>query len=176
MTSANTTSTNNTNAYPPANMAHRTLTQSTTSTQASLEPASPDASSQTFCFNKPAPRSTPSAEHNFFGAIKEKIRERSRSRSRASRSRERSPMPPSRVSTSSSTSTSPSPSQQLRHVNSSSTTSSTLSRTPAANKRQSTDSSYSYYYGRHSNQWLFGGFSVRETVKGAYHHFRHDSH
>lgn len=51
-----------------------------------------------------------------------------------------------------------------------------MSPTPVANKRQSTDSSYSYYYGRHSNQWLFGGFSVRESVKGAYHHFRGDSH
>ncbi|KAK7726723.1 hypothetical protein SLS57_003284 [Botryosphaeria dothidea] len=156
-------------------MAHRTYTQSSTSTRAS-EPMSPDATSQTFCFDKPAPRSTPSAEQNFFGAIKEKIRDRSRSRSRASRSRSRSPMPPSRISTSSSTSASPTRGQQLRHVNSSSTTSSTMSPTPVANKRQSTDSSYSYYYGRHSNQWLFGGFSVRESVKGAYHHFRGDSH
>lgn len=157
-------------------MAHRTYTQSSTSTKASLDPMSPDASSQTFCFNKPIPRSAPSAEHNFFGAIKEKIRDRSRSRSgqRESRSRSRSPMPPTRLGSSSSSSASPTRDQQLRHVSSASTTDS-MSPTPLSQKRQSTDSSYSYYYGRHSNQWLFGGFSVRESFKGAYHHFRHDS-
>ncbi|KAF4542699.1 uncharacterized protein LTHEOB_7429 [Lasiodiplodia theobromae] len=152
---------------PQSNMATRTYTQSSTSTRASVEPASPSANSQTFCFNntKPIPRSVPSAEQNFFGAIKEKIRERSRSRSRDSRSR--SPMPPTHLH--SSPSASPVRSQEVRRVNSSSTTSSTLS--PAPTKRQSTDSSH-FYYGRHTNQWLFGGFSVRETVKDAYHHIR----
>ncbi|KXJ96396.1 hypothetical protein Micbo1qcDRAFT_154956 [Microdochium bolleyi] len=30
------------------------------------------------------------------------------------------------------------------------------------------DEARSYYYGRHSNKWLFGGFSVRDTVGGAF--------
>lgn len=54
--------------------------------------------------------------------------------------------------------------------------SSTLSResgassTSTANKRHSTTSSF--YSGRHSNEWLFGGFSVTDTVKDAYHYLR----
>ncbi|KKY19592.1 hypothetical protein UCDDS831_g05251 [Diplodia seriata] len=170
------TSTSTTTTNPQSAMAHRTFTQSSASTRASVEAGSPSADSQTFCFNnnKPIPRSVPSAEQNFFGAIKEKIRERSRSRSRVPRSRSRSPMPPTRLDSSGSPSASPVRSHEVRRVDSSSTTSSTLS--PAPSKRQSTDSSYSYYYGRHTNQWLFGGFSVRETVKDAYHHIRGESH
>ncbi|OJD35116.1 uncharacterized protein BKCO1_19000148 [Diplodia corticola] len=165
-----------TTTNPQSAMAHRTFTQSSASTRASVEPVSPSANSQTFCFNntKPIPRSVPLAEQNFFGAIKEKIRERSRSRSRTPRSRERSPMPPTRLPSSGSPSASPVRSHAVRRVDSSSTTSSTWS--PAPSKRQSTDSSYSYYYGRHTNQWLFGGFSVRETVKDAYNHMRGESH
>jgi hypothetical protein len=29
------------------------------------------------------------------------------------------------------------------------------------------------HYGRHSNDWLFGGFSVRETVRDGFEKLRH---
>jgi len=35
-------------------------------------------------------------------------------------------------------------------------------------RTSSQDEARSYYYGRHSNKWLFGGFSVRDTVGGAF--------
>ena len=31
--------------------------------------------------------------------------------------------------------------------------------------RSSTSSSEDFYYGRHANQWLFGNFSIRDTVR-----------
>ncbi|KAH7039944.1 uncharacterized protein B0I36DRAFT_343764 [Microdochium trichocladiopsis] len=43
---------------------------------------------------------------------------------------------------------------------------------PSHHRHRSSTSSHDeargYYYGRHSNKWLFGGFSVRDTVGGAF--------
>ncbi|KAL4936711.1 hypothetical protein BDV06DRAFT_88393 [Aspergillus oleicola] len=45
-----------------------------------------------------------------------------------------------------------------------------MSRSGSNNSRKSTESrrrydNTVYHYGRHSNYWLFGGFSVRDTVR-----------
>ncbi|BCR89738.1 uncharacterized protein ACHE_50936A [Aspergillus chevalieri] len=32
------------------------------------------------------------------------------------------------------------------------------------------------HYGRHSNDWLFGGFSLRDTVRGGVERLRHHNH
>lgn len=100
----------------------------------------------------------------FFGAITERLRERSRSRSRpdASRKRANSPMvlPPEQLTTARP--------QQARHV-SQPTPTQAPAKAPRPslqdNGRMSTGGS-DPWRGRHSNEWLFGGFSVRNTARG----------
>ncbi|KAF1931597.1 uncharacterized protein M421DRAFT_417361 [Didymella exigua CBS 183.55] len=102
----------------------------------------------------------------FFGAITERLSERSRSRSRAdaSRKRSKSPMilPPEQLPTGRS--------QQARHISQP-----TPNQPPAKvsrpslqeNGRTSTGGS-DPWRGRHSNDWLFNGFSFRDTAREAF--------
>lgn len=115
-----------------------------------------------------SPTSAPSSPTSraFFGAITERLRERSRSRSRADASREqtKSPMtlPPEQLPTARS--------QQVRHV-SQTTPSQAPTKTPRPslqeNGRTSTGGS-DPWRGRHSNDWLFNGFSFRDTAREAF--------
>ncbi|KAK8204890.1 hypothetical protein IWZ01DRAFT_544547 [Phyllosticta capitalensis] len=143
----------------------RTFSQSTTSTG----PLSVDATSQTRFINRQSQRSIPSAESNFFGALKQKIRSSSRSRSRSNKTQDHSStiLPPTSMPRDSSQShTRP----RVQRMSSTLSRESGASSTSTANKRHSTTSSF--YSGRHSNEWLFGGFSVTDTVKDAYHYLR----
>ncbi|KAJ4984687.1 hypothetical protein SVAN01_09801 [Stagonosporopsis vannaccii] len=111
-----------------------------------------------------APVSTTSRA--FFGAISERLRERSRSRSRtdAFRKRAKSPtvLPPERLPTARP--------QQMRHASQPAPT-----QVPAKaqrpslqeNGRTSTGAS-DPWRGRHSNDWLFNGFSFRDTAREAF--------
>jgi hypothetical protein len=123
---------------------------------------------------------SPSAADTFFGSIAQKVRGRSRSRNPPqSRAKSRSPLPPTNISTPAgsmpSSPTSPqaptSRPQGARHYSSASQ-SSTSSKSSTTHKRQSGSSTDFAYYGRHTNQWLFGGFSVRETAKNVWEHRR----
>ncbi|KAJ1338690.1 hypothetical protein MN608_01551 [Microdochium nivale] len=73
---------------------------------------------------------------------------------------------PTRRDTSGSCDSSHSTSSSLstRNKNKKNNTTTTRAR---ASSSLSHDEARSYYYGRHSNKWLFGGFSVRDTVGGA---------
>jgi hypothetical protein len=99
---------------------------------------------------------TSRAASDFFGAITARVRGRSRSRSRdTSRQRSKSPMvsPPRHMA-------------QPQHARHSSTTSPTTPTRPSlqAVDRRSTGGS-DPWRGRHSNEWLFGGWSATETAK-----------
>ena len=105
----------------------------------------------------------------FFGAITERLRERSRSRSRAdaSRKRAKSPMvlPPEQIP-----STRP---QQARHVSQPTTIEASAKAVrpdlqQAGRRSTSSSTSTDAWRGRHSNDWLFNGFSVRETARGVF--------
>ncbi|KAI8931433.1 hypothetical protein NX059_011761 [Plenodomus lindquistii] len=84
-----------------------------------------------------SPKVASPTENQFFGAITQRLRGRSRSRSKGpvSRKRSKSPMPPAKTN-------------ETR---------------PGleATGRSASDP----WRGRHSNEWLFGGLSVRETVR-----------
>jgi len=104
----------------------------------------------------PTSRATSPTEQSFFGAITARVRGRSRSRSRdASHKRSKSPMmsPPRHVAQQQ---------QQSRHI--SIATPEQPVRPSMHTKRQSTGSS-DPWRGRHSNEWLFGGWSATETAK-----------
>ncbi|OAL43816.1 hypothetical protein IQ07DRAFT_592883 [Pyrenochaeta sp. DS3sAY3a] len=97
-------------------------------------------------------------EESFFGAITSRIRGRSRSRSRDASRRSKSPMAmppqhvqPRQVSFTSPTRPAPAPVQASR---------------PSLNEtgRRGTTSS-DPWRGRHSNDWLFNGYSVTATAK-----------
>lgn len=115
-----------------------------------------------------SPTSAPSSPTSraFFGAITERLRERSRSRLRAdtSRKRAKSPMvlPPEQLPTARP--------QQARHV-SQPTPTQALAKVPRPrlqeNGRTSTGGS-DPWRGRHSNDWLFNGFSFRDTAREAF--------
>ncbi|KAF2747225.1 hypothetical protein M011DRAFT_467747 [Sporormia fimetaria CBS 119925] len=136
--------------------------------------------SETFSPTSMSPKSA--TERHFFSAIATKVREsRSRSRSRNGKARETSPPPivispeplPRKTNTAESHgSTRP---QQHRHVSTPSqgtmSRSSTASRPIAATRRTSSD----MWRGRHSNDWLFNGFSVTETAKDLFHMGRKSS-
>lgn len=120
-----------------------------------------DSSGQT------SPTSAPSSPTSraFFGAITERLRERSLSRSGAdaSRKRAKSPtiLPPERIPASRP--------QQARQVSQPTTTQySVKAPRPSLreNDRTSTGGS-DPWRGRHSNDWLFNGFSFRDTARGA---------
>ncbi|KAK7515687.1 hypothetical protein IWZ03DRAFT_380177 [Phyllosticta citriasiana] len=156
-------------------MTSRTFSQSSSSSSSSTGPMSLDATSQTHCINDKSQRSTPYAESIFFGALKEKIRSRSRSRSR-SRTRTRTRrtdaqstvvLPPTSMPKDDSQSP---PRPRVQRMSSTLSRETTTSSTSTNYKRHSTTSSF--YSGRHSNEWLFGGFSVTDTVKDAYHYLR----
>ncbi|KAF9696780.1 hypothetical protein EKO04_005343 [Ascochyta lentis] len=116
-----------------------------------------------------SPTSAPASPTSraFFGAITERLRERSRSRSRAdpSRKRAKSPMvmPPEQLPVAQ-----PQPARQASQL--AATQAPAKSTRPALQQdgRRSTSSSSSSdpWRGRHSNDWLFNGFSVRDTAKG----------
>lgn len=141
------------------------------------------------------------AEKNFFGALAQKVRERSRSRSRSRTPQPPNHTSASPTSTRSqptpTSPMSPRPTYSYRHASESSTVSSNSSHSA---KRMSTQSSEQsdwekFTYGRHSNdvckpqslvshmdqciltlsQWLFGGFSVKDTASRIIHHHRRSS-
>ncbi|KAK8155106.1 hypothetical protein BKA80DRAFT_282733 [Phyllosticta citrichinensis] len=145
-------------------MTSRTFSQSSTS---SSGPMSLGATSQTRCINDKSQRSTPSAESKFFGALKEKIRSRSRSRSRENDAQSTTVLPPTSMPKDDSQNP---PRPRVQRMSSTLSRETTASSTSTAYKRHSTTSSF--YSGRHSNEWLFGGFSVTDTVKDAYHFLR----
>jgi hypothetical protein len=125
----------------------------TVDSQSSTEQMSPPTS--------PASPTSPTsrAASDFFGAISARVRGRSRSRSRdASRKRSKSPMvsPPRQIT----------PAAQPQHVRHASTASPTTPTRPAlqAAGRRSTSGSDAWR-GRHSNEWLFGGWSATETAR-----------
>ncbi|KAH3940874.1 hypothetical protein HBH53_210830 [Parastagonospora nodorum] len=102
---------------------------------------------------------TSRAATEFFGAISARVRGRSRSRSRdASRMRTKSPMvpPPKQIAQA----------QHNRNTSTSTTTSPTTPVRPSLQSasRRSTSGS-DMWRGRHSNDWLFGGWSATETAK-----------
>lgn len=102
---------------------------------------------------------TSRAATEFFGAISARVRGRSRSRSRdASRKRAKSPMipPPKQIA-------------QPQHNRNTSTSTMASPTTPVrpslhSTSRQSTSGS-DMWRGRHSNDWLFGGWSATEAAK-----------
>ncbi|KAK7614460.1 hypothetical protein BKA81DRAFT_544 [Phyllosticta paracitricarpa] len=147
-------------------MTSRTFSQSSSS---STGPMSLDATSQTHCINDKSQRSTPYAESIFFGALKEKIRSRSRTRTRTRRTDAQSTavLPPTSMPKDDSQSP---PRPRVQRMSSTLSRETTTSSTSTNYKRHSSTSSF--YSGRHSNEWLFGGFSVTDTVKDAYHYLR----
>lgn len=118
-------------------------------------------------FGQISPTAAPSSPTSraFFGAITERLHERSRSRSRADASRKRAKsttiLPPEQLSVSRP--------QQAQHV-SQPTTTQVSAKAPRPslqeNGRTSTNGS-DPWRGRHSNDWLFNGFSFRDTARGA---------
>lgn len=129
---------------------------STVDSQKSTESA--DQLTPTFTPHSPTTRT-------LFGAITERLRERSRSRSRvdAARKRANSPtiLPPEQFSSTQS--------QQARHISQPAMSeASARAQRPSLqeNGRISTGGS-DPWRGRHSNDWLFGGFSFRDTARGA---------
>ncbi|KAF2631740.1 hypothetical protein BU25DRAFT_407381 [Macroventuria anomochaeta] len=124
-----------------------------------------DSQKSTDSSGQMSPKSAPISPTSrvFFGAITERLeRSRSRSRADASRKRAKSPMvlPPEQL---------PSARPQQPHHVSQPTTTQASAKVPRPslqeNGRTSTSGS-DPWRGRHSNEWLFGGFSVRETAKG----------
>ncbi|OJJ85328.1 uncharacterized protein ASPGLDRAFT_46335 [Aspergillus glaucus CBS 516.65] len=61
---------------------------------------------------------------------------------------------------------------------------SSLSRSDSHSRKHTRKTSNDYrryngtvnHYGRHSNDWLFGGFSLRDTVRGGVERLRHHNH
>ncbi|KAF2821861.1 hypothetical protein CC86DRAFT_373621 [Ophiobolus disseminans] len=104
----------------------------------------------------PASRASPT-EQSFFGAISARVRGRSRSRSRdASRKRSKSPMmasPPRQI-------TQPAQAQQPQRVSVAQPARPSLQ----MSDRRSTGGS-DPWRGRHSNDWLFNGWSATDTMK-----------
>ncbi|EON64551.1 hypothetical protein W97_03784 [Coniosporium apollinis CBS 100218] len=151
----------------------RTLSESSTLAETPSAPTSPDVAAAPTSYFATRRVSSPT-EQSFFGAIAEKVRGRSRSRSRSRirRDRSRSPLPPTQIDATDSASTlvangyvheqSAATRQQQRQASG--------SNQPGLSQRQtsfgSRTESERYYYGRHSNDWLFGGISVTATVKG----------
>ncbi|KAF2205942.1 hypothetical protein GQ43DRAFT_467647 [Delitschia confertaspora ATCC 74209] len=121
---------------------------------------------------------TSPVEESFFGAIASKMRRgrsRSRPRTRGSRDRSKSPMmlPPEHLPSSSSSAQAASPTymasrpQQPRHVSSASQSSvmSTGSQPSRPSLQGSSRQSSDMWRGRHSNDWLFNGYSVTGHAK-----------
>jgi hypothetical protein len=137
----------NFNAIPPI----RTNTIGSQTSQSSGQMSPP------FSPTSPTSRGSSPTEQNFFAAISARVRGRSRSRSReASRKRSKSPMmasPPRQIP-----STQAAQPQQPRHISIAN---------PAQRPRlQTADRSGSDpWRGRHSNEWLFGGWSATDTAK-----------
>ncbi|KAJ9645847.1 hypothetical protein H2201_008204 [Coniosporium apollinis] len=154
----------------------RTLSDSSTLAETPSAPTSPDMAATTAPSSYFAARRTSSpAEQSFFGVIADKVRGRSRSRSRSRirRDRSRSPLPPTQIDATDSASTlvangytheqsGPSVRPQQRQTPGSSQSSLSQRQTSFGSRTESER----YYYGRHSNDWLFGGISVTATVKG----------
>ena len=142
--------------------------------------ASPGSST----FSRPGQSARSPTEESFFGAIASRMRRgRSRSRSRNSKTRERSrsPMilPPQQFPSAPtpqpmSPTCAPQTPQQPQHVSRASQSSLSSTTTKATRPslqgptRRSTSGS-DHWRGRHSNSWLFGGFSVTDTAKEVFH-------
>ena len=141
--------------------------------QRSFQPTPPvrtstvDSQKSTESSGQMSPTSAPTspASRAFFGAITERLRERSRSRSRADASRERakSPivLPPEQLPAARP--------QQARHASQpTSTQGHAKAPRPSLHENGRTSTSGSDpWRGRHSNDWLFNGFSFRDTARGA---------
>ncbi|KZM21934.1 uncharacterized protein EKO05_0000379 [Ascochyta rabiei] len=119
------------------------------------------------CQMSPTSAPTSPASRAFFGAITERLRERSRSRTHAdaSRKRAKSPMamPPEQLPVAQ-----PQPARQVSQVAAAQAPAKATRPALQHDGRRSTSSSSSSdpWRGRHSNEWLFNGFSVRDTAKG----------
>ncbi|CAO2652109.1 Nn.00g003920.m01.CDS01 [Neocucurbitaria sp. VM-36] len=103
----------------------------------------------------PASPASPTSR-DFFGAITQRIRGRSRSRSRDAPRRPKSPMamPPAQVQQASPARPSAIPVQSARP-----------SVQDAGRRSTSSTSGSDPWRGRHSNDWLFNGYSVTATAK-----------
>jgi hypothetical protein len=119
----------------------RTSTFDSQKSVESIEPLSPTSTS-----SSPSPRA-------FLGVITERLRERSRSRSRVML------LPPQQLSAT----------QPQTRDGSQPTQASVKAQRPSLqeNRRTSTGGS-NPWRGRHSNDWLFNGFSFRDTARGAF--------
>ena len=141
--------------------------------QSSFQPSPPvrtstlDSQKSVDSFGQISPTPAPDSPTSraFFGVITERLHERSRSRSRAdtSRKRAKSPtiLPPEQLSASRP--------QQVQQVSQPTTTQvSTKAPRPSLQENGRTSTSGSDpWRGRHSNGWLFNGFSFRDTARGA---------
>ncbi|KAH6644119.1 hypothetical protein C7974DRAFT_14961 [Boeremia exigua] len=135
--------------------------------QSNFQPTPPirtstvDSQKSTESTGQMSPQSAPVSPSSraFFGAITERLRERSRSRSRAD-TKTSMILPPEQLSTARP--------QHTRHVSQP-----TPSQAPAKAPRPSlqdsgrTATGGDPWRGRHSNDWLFNGFSFRDTAKDA---------
>jgi hypothetical protein len=142
--------------------------------QSSFQPTPPvrtstiDSQKSVDSSGRMSPTSAPSSPTSraFFGAITERLRERSRSRSRAEaiRKRAESPLPPEQLPASR-----PQQARHARHV-SQQTTTQASAKAPRPSLQESGRTSTGGsdpWRGRHSNDWLFNGFSFRDTARGA---------
>ena len=128
----------------------RTSTFDSQNSVESNEPLSPTSTSRS-----PTPRA-------FLGKITERLRERSRSRSHLPVDRSPMLLPPQQLSATQS--------QQTRHVSQPAPAqASGKEQRPSLQENQRTSTGGSDpWRGRHSNDWLFNGFSFRDTARGAF--------
>jgi hypothetical protein len=104
-----------------------------------------------------SPTSPSRATSDFFGAITARVRGRSRSREAAKRSKSPMVSPPRQISHANTSSAQP------QHTRQTSTTSAPTRPALQPNRRSTGGSDA--WRGRHSNEWLFGGWSATETAK-----------
>ncbi|KAH7392349.1 hypothetical protein DE146DRAFT_662282 [Phaeosphaeria sp. MPI-PUGE-AT-0046c] len=105
-----------------------------------------------------SPISPSRATSDFFGAITARVRGRSRSREAGQRSKSPMVSPPRQISHTDTSSAQP------QHTRQTSTTSAPTRPPLQPANRRSTGGSDAWR-GRHSNEWLFGGWSATETAK-----------
>ncbi|RMZ66375.1 hypothetical protein GMOD_00001702 [Pyrenophora seminiperda CCB06] len=124
----------------------RTNTASSQTTQSSMSPASATSTSRS---------AASPIETSFFGAITARIRGRSRSRSREGtlRKRSKSPMPQQTSSARTAKQAAVPPVQSTRPS------------LQQAGRRSTSGSGSDPWRGRHSNDWLFNGYSVTASAK-----------
>ncbi|EFQ86073.1 hypothetical protein P3342_004107 [Pyrenophora teres f. teres] len=146
---------------PPirTNTASSQTTQSSKSSTSQLSPPHSPASATSTSRSVSSP-----TEASFFGAITARIRGRSRSRSRGGTLRKRSKSPmPQQTSSSSQFQHGSSSAGQVRQAVVASPVQSTRPSLHDGGRRSTSGSDP--WRGRHSNDWLFGGYSVTASAK-----------